>query len=101
MSWTRVDLAEPVPPRMPTVCPGSMARSMSARAYSAASGWYLKETCSNRTPPSAISVTGWAGLSSSTFSSSTAAMRWALARERVIRRKTFEIIIREFITCST
>ena len=101
ISWTRVDLADPVPPRMPTVSPGWMTRSMPARAYSAASGWYLKETCSKATPPSGISVTGWAGFASSTCSSSTAAMRWALASERVISRNTLEIIISEFITCST
>ena len=45
MSCTRVVLAEPVPPRMPTVCPASICRSTSARAYSRASARYLKQTC--------------------------------------------------------
>ena len=52
-------------------------------------------------PPSATSVTAGCGLVSATGSSSTSATRWALASERVIIRKTLEIIISEFITCMT
>ena len=46
-------------------------------------------------------ITGSAGVVRAGRSSSTSAMRWALARDRVSSRNTLEIIIKEFITWST
>ena len=101
MSCTRVVLAEPVPPRMPTVCPAGIWSSTPERAYSRAPLWYLKETPSNSTLPSGTSSTASSGESSTIFSSSTSLMRRALARERVSSRNTLEMSIMEFITWST
>ena len=94
-------MAEPVPPRMPTVCPDGMCSSISERAYLRASGLYLNETPQKSMLPSAISFTAPGGDVRATGSSSTSPMRLALASERVSSRNTFDIIISEFITCIT
>ena len=63
---------------------------------------YAPRHCRGKsTLPSATSVSAWGGEVSSTVSSSTFAMRSALARDRVSSRKTLEIIIMEFITWNT
>ena len=86
---------------MPTVSPARMWSSTSRRAYFSEPAWYWKETQSKSMLPSGTSRTGSSGSSRSGASSSTWPMRWALVRERVRRRNTLEIIIREFITWST
>ena len=75
MSCTRVDLLEPVPPRMPTVWPEAMWRSMSRSAYFSASAEYLKLTPSKSTEPSATVVTGAAGSVSADSSLKTSQIR--------------------------
>ena len=86
---------------MPTVLPAGMCRVTPLRAQAWASLWYLKDTFSKSTLPCSTCATGRLGWGKSTFSSSTWAMRPALARERVSSKNTLEIIIREFITWST
>ena len=75
MSCTRVDLLEPVPPRMPTVWPEAMWRSMSRSAYFSAPAEYLKLTPSKSTEPSATVVTGAAGSVSADSSLKTSQIR--------------------------
>ena len=51
--------------------------------------------------PSGTSVAASAGEVRAASSSSTWAMRWALARDRVSSKNTLEISMKEFITWST
>ena len=83
MSWTRVVLLEPVPPRMPTVAPEGMCRSMSERASFFASAEYLKLTFSKSIEPSGTSATASAGLVRLGCSTRTSLMRLADSAEMV------------------
>ena len=75
MSCTRVDLLEPVPPRMPTVMPESMCRLMSCSANFFACAEYLKLTFSKSMEPSFTFSAGEAGSVSAGSSSSTSQIR--------------------------
>ena len=93
MSWTRVDLAEPVAPRTPTVAPLGMWRSMSWRFQAPASGLYLKKTWSKSTDPSRT----WRPLPVSRMSgssSSTSTIRLPQATDRVSIIIIMDTIIR-------
>ena len=77
MSWMSVVLLEPVPPRMPTVMPAAMCRSISRRANFFAFAEYLNETPSKSTEPSLTSVTGFSGFLSAGSSARTSQIRFA------------------------
>ena len=95
MSWTRVDLAEPVAPMMPTVAPLGMWRLMSRRFHFSASGLYLKDTWSKSTEPSAAVTPDEAAASvMSGVSSSTSVTRLAQATARVSIIIIMDTIIR-------
>ena len=79
-----VVLLEPVPPRMPTVMPESMCRSISARAAFCASLEYLKDTPSKSTEPSRISVTGFSGFFRLGSVCKTSTRRFMLSSDMVI-----------------
>ena len=86
---------------MPTVAPAGMCSVMSDRAFFWAAALYLKLTFSKSMAPFPMVSTGWSALARSGCSVSTSRIRRALARERVIWRKTPENIITELSTCST
>ena len=95
MSWTRVDLAEPVAPMTPTVAPLGMWRSMSWRFQAPDSGLYLKKTWSKSTDPSRTwrPLSGfWSRMSGS--SSSTSMIRLPQATDRVSIIIIMDTIIR-------
>ena len=101
----------PVPPRMPTVCPLWMCRSMSSNVHSGLLGAYLKETWSKSTLPLCTTAACCAPVSSvscrtassvmSGSSSSTSIMRRAQATERVIIIKIMDTISSEIRICVT
>ena len=80
------------------VCPALICKSTWERASSSASLLYRKETLSKSMLPLEISVFAPLGEESAISSSRTSPIRCALAKERVSRRNTFEIIIMEFMT---
>ena len=94
ISWIRLDLEEPVPPRMPMTSPDLMCRSMSDRALRSAFLEYLKLTWSKSTLPSRTSVRAPAGLVRVLSSLSTSTIRSADSCDMVIMVKTMDSIIR-------
>ena len=95
MSWISVVLLEPVPPRIPTVMPEAICRSMSRSANFFAVAEYLKDTPSKSTEPSRTSVTGFSGLLSAELSDSTSQIRLADSADIVRMTYIMDIIIRD------
>ena len=90
----REDLEEPVPPRMPTVSPERMCRSIWDRASRSASAEYLKSTPSKSMEPSLTSITALSGLVMVLRSWRTSTIRWADSAEMVIITNTMDSIIK-------
>ena len=99
MSCTRVDLLEPVPPRIPTVMPELMCRSIFSRALRLAFLEYLKLTFSKSMEPSLTSITGSAGLCRLLSSTKTWQIRFADSADMVTITYIMEIIIRLISIC--
>ena len=95
---TRLVLPLPVPPRIPTVAPEGMWRSISRRIHSGLRGSYRKETPSKSTDPFSTSASSRASASVMAGSSaSTSATRLPQAMERVIIINIMETIISEIM----
>ena len=101
MSCTSEVLPEPVAPSTPTVEPGAKCRLTCESTFFSAVGEYLKLTSRKATSPVSTRAMPCAGLSIAGFSRSTSLTRWMLVTARARRRKTFEIIIREFMMSRT
>ena len=95
ISDTSVVLAEPVCPIIPIVCPASILNETSERTYSFASFLYLNHTWSNSIEPFSTLISSACSSVMSIFSSRTSTILEAEAKERVIIRNTFDIIISE------
>ena len=86
---------------MPTVEPAGNASVTPSSTFASASLRYLKETSLNSTEPSGTATIPRSGLSMAGTSRSTSPTRWMLVRARVMSKNTLEIIMREFVICST
>ena len=96
ISCTSVLFAEPVPPKIPTVCPEDIFKLTWDNAYCCASVLYLNDTSFNSTHPFSTSFLPCCGEERTMGSSSTSTIRCALAKERVNSKNTLEIIIMAF-----
>ena len=83
---------------MPTISPDFISRSTEVRAFLPFPE-YEKLTFSNETEPSVTTVTGFSGLVTVGFSSSTSVMRIAEARAMVIITITIATIMKLIKIC--
>ena len=90
---------EPVPPKMPTVSPDFISKSISDNANCFAFSEYLKLTFSKRTAPFFTSFTPVSGERISDFCVSTSAIRRADSKDMVIITNTIENIIQQDKIC--